>query len=118
MKTVFLNMKEGDKTSSKSIPVNDIITLDASHVDMANYLNKDTVSALIHFNYQQIIHLNLTKASPYVLLFFDDSFVFKGATHSIASGTGSFSIQTGYKHILFVKIPHDLKLNTIISLNI
>ena len=50
MKTVFLNMKEGDKTSSKSIPVNDIITLDASHVDMANYLNKDTVSALIHFN--------------------------------------------------------------------
>jgi len=118
MKTVFLNLKEGEKNFSKALLVNDIITLDASFIDMGNYLNKDTVGALIHFNSQQIIQLNLTKASPYILLFFDDSLLFKGATHSIGSGTGSFSIQTEYKHILFAKIPHGLKLNTIISLNI
>jgi hypothetical protein len=118
MKTVFLKLKEGEKTSSKALLVNDIISLDESFIDMGNYLNKDTVGALIHFNSQQIIQLNLTKVSPYILLFFDDSLIFKGATHSIVSGTGSFSIQTEYKHILFVKIPHDLKLNTIIGLNI
>jgi len=118
MKTVFLTLKEAKKTSSKAILVNDIITLNASFVDMANYLNKDTVGALIHFNCLQIVRLNLTKASPYVLLFFDDTLHFKGATHSIASSTGSFGINTDYKHILFVKIPHDLKLNTIIRLTI
>jgi hypothetical protein len=118
MKTVFINLKEGERTSSKALLVNDIITLDESFIDMGNYLNKEAVGALIYFNSQQIIQLNLTKVSPYILLFFDDSLLFKGATHSIVSGTGSFSIQTEYKQILFVKIPHDLKLNTIISLNI
>lgn len=118
MKTVFINLKEGEKTSSKALFINDIITLDDSFIDIGSYLNKDTVGALIHFNSQQIIQLNLTKVSPYILLFFDDSLLFKGATHSIVSGTGSFSIQTEYKHILFVKIPNALKLNTIIGLNI
>ena len=118
MKTVFLNLKEGDKTSSKALPVNDIITLDASLVDMANYLNKDTSAVLFKFNYPQVILLNLTKASPYILLFFDKSFLFKGASHCITSGTGSFSIRTEYKHVLFVKIPNDLKLDTIVSLSI
>jgi hypothetical protein len=111
MKTVFLKLKEGEKTSSKALLINDIITLDEAFIDMGNYLKKDTVGALIHFNSQQIIQLNLTKVSPYILLFFDDSLIFKGATHSIVSGTGSFSIQTEYKHI------HDLKLNTIIGLD-
>jgi hypothetical protein len=118
MKTVFLKLKEDNIISSKALLINDIITLDESFIDMGNYLKKYTVGALIHFNSQQIIQLNLTKVSPYILLFFDDSLLFKGATHSIVSGAGSFSIQTEYKHILFVKIPNDLKLNTIIGLNI
>jgi len=118
MKTVFINLKEGNKSSSKTITINDIITLDESFVDMANYLNKDTAGTLVHFKHQQIIQLNLTRVSPYILLFFDDNLNYEGATHSIFSGAGSFTIQTAYKYILFLKIPYDLKLNNIISLSI
>lgn len=117
MKTVFLNLKEGNKTNSKAFPINDMMSLDGSFIDIANYLDKDTLGTLIHFKQQQISHLNLTKVSPYILLFFDENLIYKGATHSINSGTGSFNIQTQYKFILFIRIPHDLKLNDIISLN-
>ena len=110
MKKVFIN-------SSQEVLINSIIKLDSSFVDMANHLNKDELGALIQFKHNQpITILNLTDVTPYVLLFFDDELCFKGASFSNKSGTGSYTIQTQYKNILFVRMPHNLKLNQIISL--
>ena len=118
MKTIFIKLKDGNRTSSKAITINDRITLNESFVDMVNYLDKDTVGLLVHFKHQQISLLNLTKVSPYILLFFDENLIYKGATHSIKNGSGNYIIQTQYKLILFIKAPHDLKLEDIISLSI
>lgn len=118
MKTVFLNLKEGNKTSVKTLTINSIVILDEPFVDMENYLDKDTTCVFIHFKHQQNSYLNLTKVSPYVLLFFDENLMYTGATHSIRYGSGSFGIQTQYKFILFIRMPHHLNLNDILSLQI
>ena len=60
--------------------------------------------------------LNLTDVSPYAILFFDEKLKFKGASQSIKSCEGSFSIQTQYKTILFVRHPNRLKLNDLTKL--
>ena len=49
---------------------------------------------------------------------FDDELYFNGASYSLNSGSGTFTIQTQYKNILFLRAPHNLKLNQIIKLNI
>ncbi|WP_297708043.1 hypothetical protein [uncultured Eudoraea sp.] len=118
MKTVFINLKEGEINYSQEVPINCIIELDSSFVDIANYVNEDELGVLIQFEHHQTITiLNLTGVTPYVLLFFDDELYFKGASYSIKSGTGSFIIQTQYKNILLVRMPHNLKLSKIINLN-
>ena len=118
MKTVFINFKEGENYYSKEVPINAIIKLDSSFVDMANYVKEDELGVLIQFEHQQaIITLNLTEVFPYVLLFFDSDLKFKGASYSLKSGIGSFTRQTEYKNILFVRLPHSLKLNNIINLS-
>ena len=117
MKTVSLNLKVGDKTAVKAIIINDCITLDTPFVDMAQYLHNDSVGLFVHITSKHIVQLHLTKVSPYILLFFDDALQYKGATHSISSGTGTFTMQTAYKHLLFLKLPHDVASQTILSLN-
>ena len=118
MKKVFINSKEGNIISSKKIFINSIIKLDSAFVEMANHLNKSELGALIQFEHNQPISiLNLTNVTPYVLLFFDEELYFKGASYSIKSGTGNFNIQTPYKNILFVRIPHTLNLNKINNLS-
>jgi hypothetical protein len=117
MKTVFINLEESQINYSQEVTINSIITLDSSFVDMPNYLNEDELGVLIQFEHNQTTtRLNLTDVSPYVLLFFDDELNFKSASYSIKSGTGSFTIQTQYKSILFLRIPHNLQLGAIINL--
>ena len=117
MKTVFINLKEGEIIYFQKVSVNSIININSSFVDMSNHLNQDELGALVQFEHNQpITILNLTDVTPYTLIFFDDELCFKGASCSVKSGTGSFTIQTQYKNILFVRMPHNLKLNQIISL--
>jgi hypothetical protein len=119
MKTVSINSKEGKITSSQNVPIHAIITLDKAFVDTATYLNDDELGVLLQLQHQQpITTLHLTDVTPYVLLYFDEASNYKGAAYSIKSDTGSFTIHTPYKTILFVRLPHDLKLNTIINLRI
>ena len=118
MKTVFINLKDGEINYSQEVIINSIIKLDSSFVDITNHLNQDELGVLIQFEHcQTITTLNLTDVFPYVLLFFDADLIFKGASYSLKSGTGSFTIQTQYKNILFVRMPHNLKLNQINNLN-
>jgi hypothetical protein len=117
MKTVFINLKEGEINYSQEVTINSIITLDSSFVDVANYLNEDELGVLIQFKHNQTTtRLHLTDVSPYVLLFFDGNLNFKGASYSIKGSAGSFTIQTQYKNILFLRVPHSLQLSTIINL--
>src|SRR5680860_115234 len=119
MKTVFINSKEGNIIFSQKIFVNSIIKLDSSFVDMANHLNEEELGVLIQLEHNQSVAiLNLTDVTPYVLLFFDDELYFKGVTGSNKCGTGSFTIQTQYKNILFIIIPHNLEFNKIINLSL
>ena len=118
MKSVLINLKDGENNYTQELSINDIIKLDTSFVDPDNHLNKDELGVLIQLQHQLLTSiLNLTYLTPYVLLFFDADLVFKGASYSIKSSPGSFSIQTQYKNILFLKIPHSLKLHQIINLN-
>lgn len=118
MKTVSINSKEGDIKSSQNVSINASITLDVAFVDISRYLNDNELGLLLQLQHQQLITtLHLTDVTPYVLLYFDAALNYKGASYSIKSGTGSFTIQTPYKTILFVRLPHDLKLNTITNLS-
>ena len=117
MKTVFIKLKEDYISPSQKIFVNSIIKLDSSFVNLGKHLNEDDSGVLIQLEHNQTVALlNLTGVSPYVLLFFDDELYFKGVTQSIKCSTGSFTIQTQYKNILFLRIPHNLELNKIIKL--
>ena len=119
MKTVLIISKEGNTTSSQKVPVQDIFRLDDSFVDIANYLNDDRVGALFHFTHGQIKSLlNLTKVTPYTLVFFDEDLIFTGVTQSISNGMGDFAIQTQARFVLFVPLPHALQMNHIINIKI
>jgi len=114
MKTVFIKLKEGVNTSSQELTINSIIRLDSSFVEMTNYLDEGKLSVLIQFEHNQpITTLNLTDVTPYVLLFFDDELYFQGASYSIKNSTGSFTIQTQFRNILFIRTPHYLAINQI-----
>ncbi len=118
MKTVFINSKEDKIISSQEVPINSIIKIDYSFVDMGKYLNKNELGALIQFKHNQTItKVNLTEVCPYLLLVFDGDLNFKGASHSLKSGTGNFTVPTQYKTLLFLRLPHTLQLNTLINLS-
>ena len=118
MKTVFINLQEGDIKSAQETPINAIITIDKSFIDMTDYIDDDTLGVLLQLQHHQpITTLHLTDVTPYVLLCFDEALHYQGAAYSLKSGTGPFMIHTPYKTLLFVKHPHNLKLNTITKLS-
>ncbi|MEH6536661.1 MAG: hypothetical protein V7719_09725 [Psychroserpens sp.] len=118
MKTVSINLQEGKIKSSQDVPIHAIIPLDTVFVDMTTYLNGNHFGVLIQLQHHQTITtLQLTDVTPYVLLYFDAALHYKGAAYSIKSGTGPFTIHTPYKTLLFVRLPHDLKLNQIQKLS-
>lgn len=118
MITVCITTKKGKKMFTQDISINSIIKLDSPFVDVVNHLSKDDLGAWIEFKHHQTnTILNLTDISPYVLLFFDDELCYKGASYSIKSETGVSTLQTAYKHILFLRMPHQLDLKNIIKLN-
>ena len=61
--------------------------------------------------------LNLTHVFPYLLLYFNETLEFCGASYSLNKEGTSYMLQTEYKTILFVKHPNNLKLNTITKLS-
>jgi hypothetical protein len=125
-------MKQKDKEHTKKltlellgehtvqhIPVEFIFTLKSSFIDINKYLSGNEEAVLIQNKSNNSTSLlNLTNVTPHVLLFFDDELYYKGASYSINSGSGSFTIQTQFKNILLIRAPHTLKLNQIISLNL
>jgi hypothetical protein len=101
-----------DQVQHKSI--NYSFSLCSSFINMQKYL-VDEEDAVLIINESKSINtvISLTGISPYMILFFDDELKFKGASYSIQKGNGDFRITTTYKHFLFVRMPHDLKLDII-----
>jgi hypothetical protein len=120
MMTITLTFKKNDPDYwTEDLPIHGIIKIDSSAIDISNYLDGNTLDVLFQIEHKQLLsRLSLTEVTPYVLLFFDDTFNFKGASYSIKSGPGSYTLQTQYKNILFVKLPHKLHLGEIFSLKI
>jgi hypothetical protein len=119
MKKAVINCKEGEINSAKKISIDQQLLLDDSFVDVAHYITNMERVVLLQFTHRQATStLNLTGISPYVLVFFNDELEYKGASYSIKSGTGSFTISSPYKNILFLRMPHAIDLNKIISLTV
>ena len=55
MKTLVLNLKEDSSITSTELPIQDIITLDSSFVDVDNYLDKGDVSTLFNLPISKIV---------------------------------------------------------------
>jgi hypothetical protein len=98
----------------QQISINYSFSLRSSFINMQKYLVDEEDEVLI-INESKSINtvINLTGISPYIILFFDDELKFTGASYSIQNGNGDFRITTAYKHLLFVRMPHDLKLDII-----
>jgi hypothetical protein len=119
MKIVCIRLKENDIISTQEVAINSVISLDSSFIDMATYLNENQLGVFIQLQHHQpITILNLTNVTPYVLLCFDDALHYKSAAYSLKSGTGSFTVQTPYKNLLFLRMPFLIKLNTVLSLKL
>ena len=118
MKTVIIKLKEDEIIYSQKVPVNCIININSSFVDISNHLHKDDLGALVQFEHNKTISiLNLTDVTPYILLFFDNELCFKGASYSLNKERASYMLQTEYKTILFIKYPNNLRLNNIEKLS-
>ena len=57
--------------------------------------------------------LDLSKVSPYLLLYFDDDLQFRGAVYSLDVSNSSFCVSTIYKKILFMHYPIDFQLEDV-----
>ena len=118
MKTVIIKLKEDEIIYSQKVPVNCIININSSFVDISNHLHKDDLGALVQFEHNKTISiLNLTDVTPYILLFFDNELCFNGASYSLNKERASYMLQTEYKTILFIKYPNNLRLNNIENLS-
>lgn len=74
---------------------------------------------LLEINHQQVnTLLELSKVSPFVLLYFDDSLNFTGASFSLNGFENPFGISTQSKKVLLLHFPISFQLEDVLCLNI
>jgi hypothetical protein len=82
-------------------------------------LQEGTSPLFLEIDHQQVnTLLELSKVSPFVLLYFDEKLEFTGASYSINNGNGSYGINTQAKKILFLNHPINFKLEEVLSINL
>lgn len=62
--------------------------------------------------------LELSKVAPFVLLYFDDTHAFSGATYSLNGFKNQFSVSIQAKKLLALPFPIGFKLEEVVSLTI
>ena len=113
----LLSLTLGLYDKFQKVYVNSMVTLDASFINMDNYIKNNEAGIYIQIeNKTRTTNLNLSNISPFVLLFFDEELFFKGTSYSINSGTGNYTIQTQYKNILVLRMPLEFDLNEVIRI--
>jgi len=96
----------------------DLIETNRVGLDMTAILNVKQNVCLLKIRHSKTnTLLDLTHVSPYALLFFNEKLEFCGASYRLNKLGTCYMLQTAYKTILFVKHPHNLKLNTLTKLS-
>lgn len=82
-------------------------------------LQNGTSPLFIKIEHQQInTLLELSKVSPFVLLYFDDELQFTGAAYSLNGYDSPFGISTISKNILLLHYPIDFQLEKVVSITL
>lgn len=80
-------------------------------------LQDGTSPLFLEIEHQQInTVLELSKVSPFVLLYFDEELKFTGAAYSLNGSDSSFGVGTLYKKILLLNYPISFVLEDVLSL--
>jgi hypothetical protein len=98
-----------------------IITFDAivkitheTTIKVSELLEYENPSLLLSIEHQQLnTDLELSKVSPFVLLYFDEDDFFTGAAYSINDAQSPFSFKTQFKKILLLPVPINFPLNEV-----
>ena len=94
------------------LPIKSFFNIKSSFINLNDIIREDEESILIRIDHSDITTtINLTNISPYVVLCFDETLNFKGASYSIKRNSGAYAIQTQYKTLLFIKHPNNIKFN-------
>ncbi len=84
----------------------------------AHELQEEFTPLLLEINHQQVnTLLELSKVSPFVLLYFDDSLLFTGASFSLNGFKSPFGISTQSKKVLLLHFPISFQLEDVMCLN-
>ena len=91
-----------------------LIETELAFLDVKSLLNFKQKVVLLKIRHSKTnTILDLTNATPYALLFFNENLEFCGASYSLNKEGASYILQTEYKTILFVKHPNRLELTNI-----
>ena len=82
-------------------------------------LQDGTSPLFLEIEHQQInTVLELSKVSPFVLLYFDEELQFTGAAYSLNGSDSSFGVGTLYKKILLLHYPIEFRLEEVACLTL
>lgn len=82
-------------------------------------LQEELSPLLLEINHHQLnTLLELSKVSPFVLLYFDDSLLFTGASFSLNEFKSTFGISTQSKKVLLLHFPISFQLEDVLCLNV
>ncbi len=82
-------------------------------------LQEGTTPLLLNIQHTQINSLlELSKVAPFVLLYFDDTNVFSGASYSLNGFKNQFGISIQAKKLLVLPFPIVFKLEEVVSLTL
>lgn len=93
------------------------VSLDNTFIPVAPLLNENDFPLLIHFTHQALVTtLNLSKMPDCVLLHLKEDCSPKSAAFCLNRSEGDFTVQSQYKHVLFIPFPIPFKLSEILSI--
>lgn len=121
MHIVELIFKEGLEEYSVTLALDHNVTIESAFIDIKNYVKSPSRCVYLQFKHNQpVTLLHLTNVSPFIFLFFDNDFKYRGASYSIKNEhtKGSYTLQTQYENCLCLNIEHNLKLKNLKALQL
>ena len=108
MKTTFkITLKDGNQIILDAVEK----TTNETSIRVHEFFEHDTPCLMLSFEHDELnTLLDLTKTSPYTLLYFDDSNRYSAVAYSNNEEESPFFINTQFKRVLFV--PSSLKIFT------
>ena len=108
MKTTFqITLKDGNQIMLDAVEK----TTNKTSIRIHEFFEQDTPCLMLSFEHDELnTLLDLTKTSPYTLLYFDDRNIYAAAAYSNNEKESPFFINTQFKRVLFV--PSSVKIVT------